>query len=323
MFKNPKIGIVGLGMVGSPLKRYFEEHGMKRGKNLFLNDSDPSKSFNDDINKADIIFICVPTPKAKDGSCDTSIVESVVKKFKGTDKILIIKSTVSPGTAARLKNKYSCLLFFSPEFLTEANAWNDFIKPDRQIVGHTNNYVIAEHILKILPKAKFSYPSHDIKINATEAEMGKYGANVFGAMKVAYGNILADFCEGLTRVLNKEGIKEFVHYEHVKRIISGDKRIGPAWLNVRYGNYRGFGGYCFPKDTDAFMAFAKKMEKKLPSKIKEDKNLKKLIKAGIAFLEKMREYNIELLKSQGLSLEEVSHHDKTLEQKLRVKKVGK
>lgn len=316
MFKNPKIGIVGLGMVGSPLKKYFEERGAKRGKNLFLCDSDPSKNFNDDINKADIIFICVPTPKSKDGSCDTGIVESVVKKFKGTGKILIIKSTVLPGTAARLANKYGCLLFFSPEFLTEANAWNDFIKPDRQIVGHTNNHILAGHILKILPKAEFSYPSKDIKINATEAEMGKYGANVFGAMKVVYGNILADFCAALERVLSEEGIKESVHYEHVKQIISNDKRIGPAWLNIKHGNYRGFGGYCFPKDTDAFIAFAIETKKKLPLKTKEDKNLKNLISAGIAFLEKMKEYNIELLKSQGLTLEDVSVHDNKLEEKL-------
>lgn len=317
MFQNPKIGIIGLGMVGQPLKRYFEEKGYKRDKDLFCYDTDPNKNYSDDVKKANIIFVCVPTPSNKNGSCNTSIVESVVKQFKNSDKILVLKSTIEPGTAFRLKKKYNLQIFFSPEFLTEANAWNDFIKPNRQIVGHTNDAVLAKHILSILPSAGFKSPSKDIKINAAEAEIGKYGANVFGAMKVVYGNIIANFCAALENNLKKEKIETNVHYNHVKNIIGFDKRIGFSWLNVNHGNYKGFGGYCFPKDTDAFIAFAKKLEKKLSVKDKEEKKLKRLVKRGIDFLEAMRNYNIELLKSQGLTLQNVSRHNKELEEKLK------
>ena len=66
--KNPKIGIVGIGMVGGPLKKYFEEKGLKRGKDLFCYDADKKKGFFDDVSKADIIFISVPTPRNPDGS---------------------------------------------------------------------------------------------------------------------------------------------------------------------------------------------------------------------------------------------------------------
>src|SRR3989338_10116780 len=134
MIEKPKIGIIGIGMVGSPLKRYFEEKGFERNKNLFCYDTDPKKGFGDDINKADIIFICVPSPRNSDGSCNADIVEDTVRKFHKNKKVLVVKSTVEPGTVARLQKKYDCSLLFNPEFLTEARAWEDFIRPDRQII---------------------------------------------------------------------------------------------------------------------------------------------------------------------------------------------
>lgn len=134
---KPKIGLIGLGMVGLPLKKHLEEKGFKRGFNLFCYDSDPKKNFNDDVYQADIIFICVPTPKKRDGSCNIDVVDSVVRKFHNQNKVIVIKSTIEPGTVARLQEKYNCPFLFNPEFLTESRAWEDFIKPDRQIVGHT------------------------------------------------------------------------------------------------------------------------------------------------------------------------------------------
>lgn len=318
MLKNPKIGIVGLGTVGTPLRQYLESKGLRRGKNLFLFDADPKKGFGDDVRKADVIFICVPTPVKKDGSCDTRIVESVIKRLKGGNKLLVIKSTIEPGTAYRLWKKFKSPIFFSPEFLTEANAWNDFIKPERQIVGHTNNIKLAEDVLRLLPPAKISFPSKRGIINAAEAEIGKYGANVFGALKVSYGNMLADLCKGLEVALKKEGIKTKIEYSNVKNIIGHDKRIGHAWLDVYHGNYRGFGGHCFPKDMSAFMAFAKKIEKKLSMKDKSEKKLKILIRHIINFLEAGWKYNEALLDSQGLSVEKVSRHNHELKLKKRV-----
>lgn len=321
--EKPKIGIIGLGMVGMPLKRYFEEKGYKRGRDLFCYDIDPKKSYFDDVKKSNIIFVCAPSPRNPDGSCNTSIVESVIKEYGDKDKVLVIKSTVEPGTSERLAKKYKYPILFNPEFLTEARAWEDMIHPDRQIVGYTET---AKHyaatVLRLLPMAFYSSPGafdayNFNRVNSTEAEFGKYASNIFGAMKVVFGNILADFCAALSKIMEKDGIGAKVDYENVKSLIAHDARIGAAWLDVNHGNYKGFGGYCFPKDTDAFLVFAKKMREKLSEKDKEEKKLKKLLVHGINFLESMRNYNIELLKSQGLTMEQVSRHDKELEEKLK------
>src|SRR3989344_2131429 len=96
--KRLKIAIIGLGMVGEPIKRWFEEyHNYRRKKDLFCYDTDPKKGYSDNFNLADIIFVAVPTPPNPDGSCNTSIVEGAVKTIKD-GKIVVIKSTVSPGT---------------------------------------------------------------------------------------------------------------------------------------------------------------------------------------------------------------------------------
>ena len=314
MFKNLKIGIVGLGMVGAPLQRYFEEKGLKRGVNLFCYDTDPKKNYCDDVKKANIIFISVPTPRNPDGSCNTGIVESAVQEYGDKNKVLVIKSTVEPGTSEKLAKKYKYPILFNPEFLTESRAWEDMIHPDRQIVGFTSaakSY--AGTVLRILPPAFFSSPGaldtyNFNRINSAEAEFGKYASNVFGAFKVVFGNILADFCAALSKAMRKEGIDTEIDYH--------DARIGAAWLDVYHGDYRGFGGYCFPKDTDAFIVFAEKLHKKLSEKNKEERELKALVKAGINFLTSMRNYNIQLLKSQGLTYEEVSRHDAELKEKL-------
>jgi UDP-glucose 6-dehydrogenase len=135
---KPSVGVVGIGMVGREISRYFEEHkGYKRGNNLFLYDIDPKKSYSDDVSKGEVIFICVPTPRDHDGSCNTSMVESVLASIKHP-RILVIKSTVPPGTTEQLQKKYpDQKLLFNPEFLTESQAWYDMVRPDRQIVGYT------------------------------------------------------------------------------------------------------------------------------------------------------------------------------------------
>lgn len=143
--------------------------------------------------------------------------------------------------------------------------------------------------------------------------MGKYAGNLFGAIKVVYANLIANFCQGLEKALEKEGIKERVDYNNVRKVIAYDARIGDSWLNIDHGGYKGFGGFCFPKDTAAFITFSKKIEQKL----KKNDSDKKVLKSGIRFLEAAWNYNKELLKSQGLTIEEVSSHDSELAKKLK------
>lgn len=291
MAKKPNIGIVGLGMVGMPLFKYFSESGWKRGENLFCFDS-AKKEYTDSLKDARIVFVCVPTPVGKDGSCDIGTVESVIKKYNSKNKVFVIKSTIEPGTAQRLEKKYKVPILFNPEFLTEANAWNDFINPDRQIVAHaTNSKKYAKDIIKILPKSDFDI----FDIHSTEAELSKYASNVFGALKVVYSNIIADFAKALG-----------ADYDNVRKVFASDKRIGGSWTNVYYQNYRGYGGYCFPKDTDALIALGEKLDVK-----------------GVRVLKAMKEYNEELLRLQGLDSKMISSHDKELKRtiKARTKKI--
>ena len=304
-----RVGIIGLGMVGHPIRRWFEEiRGYVRGKDLFCFDVDERKGFSDDINKADVIFVAVPTPTPPDGSSDTSIVRQAVKKIKN-GKIVVIKSTVPPGTVESLQKKFPRKKFiFNPEFLTESHVWADFSHPDRQIFGPTSQgRQVVKEVQLLLPLAPFSRPwSTDYskkEVNATEAELAKYASNIFGYIKVIFGNMLADMCAGLG-----------VEYENVRDMISADPRIGPAWLNVSQGNYAGAGGFCFPKDMNALIASIEKnlMPDLLKNK-KTDKGLMNQLKQALTVLKAIRTYNRELLKWQGLTEDGVSRHNRDID----------
>lgn len=303
-------------MVGEPFKRWFEEErGYKRGKDLFCYDVDPKKGYTDDVNKADVVFVSVPTPSNPDGSCNVSIVAAAVNILRD-GKVVVIKSTVPPGTVEEIQKKHPRKkIIFSPEFLTESQVWMDFVKPDRQVLGPTNkSFTETKEILALLPLAHFSRPwASDYtkkSINATEAELSKYASNCFGYMKVIFGNLLADVSHALEQKLKAEKINTSVEYEKVREVISADPRIGPAWLNVEHGNYCGAGGYCFPKDMNAFIAF---IEKDLIAKLgSKDKSLIDSLKKGVEVLKAVRDYNRSLLKWQGLTEEEVSKHNHEL-----------
>ncbi|MEK7078366.1 MAG: hypothetical protein AAB911_02250 [Patescibacteria group bacterium] len=330
MSQKFKIGVVGLGMVGDTIRRWFEEiQNYKRGKELFCYDTDAKKGYGDDYKKADIVFVSVPTPSNPDGSCNTSIVKSVVAEIPD-GKTVVIKSTVEPGTAEELQKKYPKKYFiFNPEFLTESQAWSDFIDPDRQIVGHTEkSKSFTSEVANLLPDAFFVSPGTKnkdcygkVRINATEAEIGKYAANVFGYIKVVFGNILADLAHATTQKFKNEGIEAVVNYDNIKEMLGHDKRIGLSWLNVNHGNFCGAGGFCFPKDMNAFIHFTEKLIKTLKKTKKSDKGLAQSLEAGLRVLTSVHDYNVQLLKWQGLDLEEVSYHNNKLQKepkKIRV-----
>ncbi len=324
MDRKIKIGLVGVGMVGEPIRRWFiDVNGYVLGKNFFCYDADTKKGYSDDVNKAEVIFIAVPTPSNTDGSCNTSIVEKVVATIKD-NKIIVIKSTVPPGTVESLQKKYPKKHFiFNPEFLTESQAWEDFVSPDRQIVGHTDKSKSdTMEVLNLLPKKHFIRPWQTDyakkSVNATEAELGKYVSNVFGYVKVIYGNIIADVCHALNKKYQKEGSSVRVDYENMRELMGADLRIGGAWLNVEHGDYSGAGGYCFPKDMNAFISFADDLIAELKKK-KVDPNFITTFQKGIGVLKSVREYNEALLKLQGLTIHEVSKHNKELILKKRKK----
>jgi len=260
-----KIGIAGLGMVGGALKRYFEK---KPHYKLFLYDLKGIGSL-DEINQADFIYLCLPTPYNPAIGCDITAIEEVVSQIKG-EKNIIIKSTVIPGATDKLQEKYCQHKFlFNPEFLTEETADEDTRFPDRQIVGYTDkSYDVAKDVVQQLPLAPF-----ERIVPAAVAEFIKYGGNTWFSVKVAKNNEMYDLCR-------KFGLDE-KKWEMVVDGMAADKRIGRTHLTIMHKNKRGYFGKCLPKDAKALLDFAKKLEVDLPVLGAADK------------------YNDKLLESQG------------------------
>ena len=231
------VGIIGIGVVGATLRRYFEKREIKP----FLYDKNKNIGSLEEVNRADVIFICVPSPFTKEKGFDLSFVEEAVSNIK-EEKIIVIKSTVWPGTTEKFQKEYPQHKFlFNPEFLIEKTADENMQNPDRQIIGYTKeSHNIAEKILNLLPEAPFKKI-----IKSQEAEMVKYFGNSFLSTKVIFANQIYELCQNLG-----------IDYEIVRKCASADKRIGPSHLDVHYGDYRGYSGKCFPKDIRALIQFA-------------------------------------------------------------------
>lgn len=233
------IGIVGQGFVGNAIYKKFKSYF-----NVNTFDLDPSKcnSTEEETLNNKIIFICLPTPMRSNGSCDTSIVESVVKKCFESKKVktVVIKSTVAPGTTARLNSLYPTLnVVFNPEFLTERNAVKDYENQTRIILGgpRPGTTELKRIFTKVFPKARI------IKTDSTHAEMVKYLTNTFLSVKVSFANEIYQLCEKLG-----------IDYDKVVEYATYDERLGKSHWNVpgHDGDF-GFGGHCFPKDLSAII----------------------------------------------------------------------
>lgn len=233
------IGIIGQGFVGNAVYQKF-----KSFFNVFTFDlvKELSNSSFDEIKrKCKIIFICVPTPMNKNGSCDISNVEGVVQDFSELNEIILVnKSTVPPGTTEILNKKFKNIqIIFNPEFLTERNAINDFNEQNRIIIGGPRpaTTIIKNIYSKVFPDANV------IKTGSMHAEMVKYFTNSFLATKVSFANEMYELCSKLN-----------LDYDKVVEYAIQDKRIGNTHMNVPGpdGDF-GFGGHCFPKDLSALI----------------------------------------------------------------------
>ena len=232
MYKRfTRCGVVGVGMVGGAMQRYLEK---KQGLELFLYDKGKGLGSPDDVNKAEVVFICVPTPYLKDGKgFDLSCVEESLAMLNG-EKVVVIKSTVLPGTTEMLQQKYpQHKILMNPEFLTEETADQDMLYPDRQIVGYTaQSQTVAGDVMQLLPLAPF-----ERILPATEAEIVKYFGNTWFSVKVSFANQMYDLCQSLG-----------VDYDRMVEAAAADKRIGRTHLNIFHKGARGYGGKCLAGD---------------------------------------------------------------------------
>lgn len=223
-----RVGIMGGGVVGKAVASFFRD--------AKIYDKFNQQDSLEDVLDQDIVFVCVPTPYDQEKGFDRSFLEDVFENLAkdGKERIVVIKSTSVPGTTKFFQEKYPQLkVLFNPEFLTEKTAEQDFLNPDKQIVGYTeNSKQVAEDVLSILPDAPYK------KIMPSEAaELVKYAINSFYATKVIFGNMLYDLCEALG-----------VQYSDVKDAFVSDRRICDSHFEVMHGGYRGYGGKCLPKD---------------------------------------------------------------------------
>jgi len=223
-------------------------------------------STEDAIVFGDAIFICVGTPPLPNGDADLSAIEGVARTIakRATGYRLIIeKSTVPVQTGAQLRKHLSVHstngltydVASNPEFLREGTSVEDFLHPDRIVIGtdSTRAAGLLREIYEPIIQQKFSCPIHSacpkrkdpifLATDTNSAELIKHASNSFLAMKISFINMVANLCEivgaDVTKVAHGMGL---------------DPRIGPAFLNPGIG----FGGFCFPKDVQAFIRIAEK-----------------------------------------------------------------
>ncbi len=206
------------------------------------------------VADADVIFIAVGTPSRRgDGEADLQYIEAAADEIAAAMKpgaVVVIKSTVVVGTNARIRDRIKAAnpgvpfsMVSNPEFLREGSAIEDFMRPDRVVVGVEDES--GKAAMQRLYRPLYLRETPMVVTSLENAEIIKYAANAFLAMKVTFINEVADLCE-----------KTGGNVQEVARAIGMDNRIGSKFLHAGPG----FGGSCFPKDTRAFAATGKKYE---------------------------------------------------------------
>ncbi len=242
------IGIIGYGFVGRSVEYGFVDHDREHGFEpkhtaLIYDRYKDMHKLQDVLSDSEILFVCLPTPYDEGKlEIDLSIFDEVMAEIcpviARLGKVVVVKSTVVPGTTRRYAETYPEVPFaMNPEFLTEANYLQDFVNPDRIVIGADNDWVAQ----KLIDLYRTSFASATIvRMSTVAAEIVKYQANIMLASKVAISNIFYDLCEA-----------NGVNYDDIKKAVALDKRIGSSHLDVT--TERGFGGKCFPKDLGAII----------------------------------------------------------------------
>ena len=204
------------------------------------------------INRADVVFIAVGTPPDEDGSADLRYVLGVadlIGKHMGRELVIVTKSTVPVGTAAKVGDAVAANatlpfhLCSNPEFLKEGAALDDFMKPDRVVLGVESDQARSVMAELYAPFVRTGKPI--IFMDIPSAEMTKYAANAMLATRISFMNEIAALCERVG-----------ANVDLVRKGVGSDARIGPSFLFPGPG----YGGSCFPKDVKALVSTARQCE---------------------------------------------------------------
>jgi UDPglucose 6-dehydrogenase len=238
-----KLGIVGHGVVGSALERLFYRQGQEVHSVAIYDPHQADYASNrEKIQDCDLAFVAVPTQERPDGSCDTSIVEEVVRWL---DVPTCIKSTVPPGTTDALAAEHGKALCFSPEYVGETpwHLWRDLDTKSFVIVGG------AEPARSLTIRAYREVVGPQLRVFSVDtsapAELCKYMVNAYLATKVAFVNQFYDLAQTYG-----------VNFDELRELWLADARIGRSHSMVT--EERGYGGRCFPKDMAAIIQDARK-----------------------------------------------------------------
>jgi nucleotide sugar dehydrogenase len=241
------LGIVGLGFVGGAIKHSFQKHYSIQSYDINPDKCDVANLWTL-AQTCHFIFLALPTPMNKDGSCNLDNIEGILSELNRyhLDNIIIIKSSIPPNTTQIFCQRYKNLqLVFSPEFLTERNANQDFEQQDRIIIGGHPDVTrqVRDLFLPIFPKAQIE------ETDSTTAEMVKFTINCFLATKVSLFNEIFQFCQKLD-----------VSYDEMIRLSLLDSRIGESHTAVPgWDGHFGFGGSCFPANVNIMISRAKEL----------------------------------------------------------------
>ena len=249
------IGIIGRGFVGGAVAHGFSA-STGYDAEIRIYDKDPSRSshsLEDVVSKSDFIFVSVPTPSSRDGTIHLDILDDCIseineaQKFAEHENIILVRSTVVPGTTRMLQEKYKDLnIVFNPEFLTERSAMFDFINQSRFVIGGEENLTTK---VASLYRDRFGSATSIIETDFESAELIKYVCNVFFATKVSFLNEMKLISDEVN-----------ANWEDVIEGFLSDGRIGHSHAQVPGPDGKlGFGGSCFPKDVQALINFSKSL----------------------------------------------------------------
>ena len=249
-----KVGIIGRGFVGGAIESYLKDKCDVVSYDI-RDSLDADQGYKNVVDHSEIIYVCVPTPQNSDGSFCKDILEQSIRLIdfhaaqKSTQPIVVIKSTMSPGTFDDLYNIYKNIeMVVNPEFLTERTAKKDVQNTKKHLIGgYSINaaYPVMEFIWSMWPSTDCFY------VEPTEAELIKYITNSFFAVKVSFANHIHDLCESLG-----------IDYESISdTMIQVDPRVGDLhWKVPGPDGKLGFGGRCFPKDLNGMIELFDKLE---------------------------------------------------------------
>jgi UDPglucose 6-dehydrogenase len=234
-----KIGIIGLGIVGTACKQGF----LSVGHTVYIHDTKLNTNMIDVLD-TEIIYICVPTPENSDHSCNTSVVDSIIYNLKdlGYTGIVAIKSTVEPGHTDSIAHRTGMQICFVPEFLRERHAVDDFLTSNLLVVG-----THSDDVFELVCQSHYNLYINSSKLSPVESEILKYYSNSFNATRVVFANIMYEICQRFDADYDRILDNYLIHGANGQTYLECSEQL------------RGFGGACLPKDTQALNTLIKQL----------------------------------------------------------------